>query len=294
MSQDLVIPVYLNQRVVFDLVAMLQGGIATVTKVSQADREASAASGEATGSFGLSQAFASLLRIDLSGKAAGTVEDSTQRTRDEERVHTPASLFFELRRLMIANKVLVQDTSNLSPKPGDFIEFSSSLKRNPLVESLNAMISLMDFFSGLIEAPKKGKQGASAGQPNFGQIKKQMESLLTDLKAGHTFDLTTDELQSSYRAIVTLEDQYLNDPTLSDLADGTFRVAGKVIRVVPKGSGAISLIRKSAFSRMPAGVLEKLGDVFDNLADEHSFALPRIVWEIQGPVIQVLPLAIYA
>ena len=30
---DLIIPVYLNQRVVFDLVAMLQDGIATVTKV---------------------------------------------------------------------------------------------------------------------------------------------------------------------------------------------------------------------------------------------------------------------
>ena len=30
---DLIIPVYLNQRFVFDLVAMLQDGIATVTKV---------------------------------------------------------------------------------------------------------------------------------------------------------------------------------------------------------------------------------------------------------------------
>ena len=121
-----------------------------------------------------------------------------------------------------------------------------------------------------------------------------MESLSTNLKAGQTLDLMTDELHSSYRAVVTLEAQYLNDPTLSDLVDGTFRVAGKVIRVVPEGEGAISLIRKAAVSRMPSAVLETLGKMFDSLASEHSFGLPKVIWEIGGPVIQVLPLSIYA
>ncbi len=38
-SNDLVIPVYLNQRVVFDLVAVLQDGIASVTQISQTHSE---------------------------------------------------------------------------------------------------------------------------------------------------------------------------------------------------------------------------------------------------------------
>jgi hypothetical protein len=38
-EDDLIIPVYLNQRIVFDLVAMLQGGIAAVTQVSQTQKE---------------------------------------------------------------------------------------------------------------------------------------------------------------------------------------------------------------------------------------------------------------
>jgi len=38
-SDDLIIPVYLNQRVVFDLVAVLQNGIASVTQISQTHSE---------------------------------------------------------------------------------------------------------------------------------------------------------------------------------------------------------------------------------------------------------------
>ena len=34
-ENDLIISVYLNQRAVFDLMAMLQGGIATVTNVTE-------------------------------------------------------------------------------------------------------------------------------------------------------------------------------------------------------------------------------------------------------------------
>jgi len=36
---DLLVPVYLNQRIVFDLVAMLQGGIATVTNVTEISKK---------------------------------------------------------------------------------------------------------------------------------------------------------------------------------------------------------------------------------------------------------------
>lgn len=57
---DLVIPVYLNQRFVFDLVAMLRGGIATVTRVSESERDVDKVSGEVGGAFGLSQALASV------------------------------------------------------------------------------------------------------------------------------------------------------------------------------------------------------------------------------------------
>jgi len=94
------VPVYLNQRIVFDLIAMLQDGIATVTKVFERTRSESSASNHLDGSFGLNKAFSSLLSINLSGKRGRAKTDETDATRDAERVHTPASLFFKLRELL--------------------------------------------------------------------------------------------------------------------------------------------------------------------------------------------------
>ena len=74
MAEDrkLLIPVYLNQRIVFDLLAMLQGGISTVTSVSKTEQSADEKSRKMGGSFGLSQALSSLLKIDLSADATST------------------------------------------------------------------------------------------------------------------------------------------------------------------------------------------------------------------------------
>ena len=35
--EKLIVPVYLNQRLVFDLLAMLQGGISTVTAINKTE-----------------------------------------------------------------------------------------------------------------------------------------------------------------------------------------------------------------------------------------------------------------
>lgn len=98
--QDLIVPVYLNQTTVFDLLAMLQGGIATVTRVAEAQKASATAGTEASGVFGLGQALASLMRIELTGKAHAAVEGAGERSRSEERIHTPASLLFTLRSIM--------------------------------------------------------------------------------------------------------------------------------------------------------------------------------------------------
>jgi hypothetical protein len=158
------VPVYLNQRIVFDLLAMLQDGIATVTKVSERNRNAVSASSELDASFGLSKAFSSLLSVNLSGKRGKASTDGAGSTRDEGRVHTPASLFFKLRELLDQRKLLKPDAPNFVPAPGDLIEFSGSLRRNPVIEAMDLMVSAMgmaDAFSN--EPAQKGKQRGGSG-----------------------------------------------------------------------------------------------------------------------------------
>jgi len=124
-------------------------------------------------------------------------------------------------------------------------------------------------------------------------MKGQMESFISTLVASDTMDLTTAPLKSGYRCVITLEKQYLNDPSMSDLVDGTFRVIGKVTRVISDDEGAISLNRKSAMSRLPGPMMVQLMEVFEG-PDLKGFSLPQMEWEIPGPVMQVLPIAIFA
>ena len=114
------------------------------------------------------------------------------------------------------------------------------------------------------------------------------------LKSGNTIDLITSSFGSGLTAVVTLEKSSLNDPLMSDLVDGKFRVLGKVIRSISGSGEKISLVRNNALSSLPQHMLVQLGTLFGALGSEHGFSMPEIRWEIQGPAVQVLPIAIYA
>lgn len=296
MAEDrkLLVPVYLNQRIVFDMLAMLQGGISTVTSVSKTEQSADEKSRKMGGSFGLSQALSSLLKIDLSADATSTKAGSEETRRMEERFHTPASLFYTLRNLLKSQERLVIDRPEVQPASGDIVEFQSTLKRNPLIETMDAVSALMNLAEIFVQPQpfQQGKKGAPKNEST--RIKQQIESFSKSLKEGDSIDLTTDLLQSKYKAIITIETQFLNDPQMLDLVDGRFNVLGKVIRSIPGDSEAISLIRRSPVSRMPAS---KLTDMFSKLElsmKSNEFDFPKLEWEVRGPVIQVIPVAIFS
>ncbi|MBS3909573.1 MAG: hypothetical protein KGZ93_08115 [Actinobacteria bacterium] len=288
--EDLIIPVYLNQRVVFDLVAMLQGGIAAVTQVSQTQSDSSSVTGEVSSTFGLSQALSSLLRIDFSGKAGGGLANETGETRSEQRIHTPASLFIALRALLREKHFIIEDASDAAFAPGDIVEFSAVLQRNPLLETIDSFVELVDMMQAFSQGEPKQKGGQSS---DLNKMKRQMESFVKTLKGSDTVDLTTSPLRSSHRAVITLEQQYLNDPSMADLVDGTFRVVGKLTRVVADTDEPISLNRKSAMGKLPPSALADMKKAFDS-PELGGFSFPPLEWEIPGPAIHVMPIAIFA
>ena len=287
-SDDLIIPVYLNQRIVFDLVAMLQGGIAAVTQVSQVQKISETTSAEVAGTFGLSKALSSLLRIDFSGKAAGSAGSESKATSSEERIHTPASMFIHLRALLREQGSLIKESQDMEPHAGNIIEFAAILNRNPLLEAFDFLIEGLDLYKPFADPKSKGKQDTE-----IQKMKKNMEFFVSTLKSGNMQDLTTSPLLSGHRCLITLEKQYLNDQSMSDLVDGTFKVVGKVIRVIEKDKGAVSLNRKTAIGRLPESSLDGLKLIFQQTQFK-NYALPEFEWEIPGPVIQVLPIAIFA
>lgn len=291
-ENDLLIPVYLNQRIVFDLLAMLQDGMSAVTRVTSAEGSSQTDNKRYGAAFGLSQALSSLLRIDVSGSRARGSTSEASIAKTEERIHTPASLFQKLRSTLKTSERIEQLTGDHVPGPGHFVEFSTVLHKNPLVEIMRTFVDALDMaraFSGEDEN-KLRKRGVIHPQE---RVKGQMLKVLETLKAGHTIDILSDPLENGYKAVVTLEEEYLNDPSMADLVDGRFSVLGKVIRVISSPDESISLLRKGVMGALSEHTLMS---TFGSIAtmQQDSFKVPHIEWNIHGPVVQVIPIAIYS
>ena len=285
-KEKLIVPVYLNQKIVFDLLAMLQDGISTVTAITENSGETSSHKEKLSVGFGLNEALSSLLKVDLSGKQDKNRSKRKGSQKSEERVHTPASLLFNLRNLLIQTKYVKELTENFIPSPGDIIEFEGDLRRNPVIETLDSLLEIMKttiIFSK--DSPEKIETQKKE--------RKKLKKLSDSLKVGNTIDLIAEELISEYKAVITVECDFLNDPLMSDLVDGRFKILGKVIRKVGEDD-AINLLRKSALSKMPPPVLSDLLSIFKQLSSTYQFNLSELQTEIQGPAFQVIPIAIYA
>lgn len=294
MAEKPIIPVYLNQRIVFDLLAMLEGGICHVTRVASAERKTEQDDRRYGADFGLSKALASLLSINVSGERKHTDETDETQQKEEERIHTPASLFYRLRNQLQKEGLLKILSESESPAEHDLVQFGAAMVRNPLVQTMDSFVSLMEMAILFDDqgTPQKGQSKGKSTRENERLIK-QMTGFNDKLKSGDTVDMVAQEIPGSHHAVVTVETEYLNDPTMADLVDGRFTIVGKVIRTVPAGE-AISLIRKSALTMMPKSLLEGLMGSLAQLSDTQGFNLPNLSWELSGPAFQVIPIAIFA
>lgn len=296
--KDLIVPVYLNQRLVFDLLAMLQGGISTVTSITKSDAAEKSSQEKISTTFGLSQALSSLLKIDLSGGKENSRNSSEEQTITQERIHTPASLFYELRIILQDNKILKNISDESTPHPGDIVEFEAYLNKNPIIETMDSMIEIMDmvivFESDNGNSNSKNPKTTKT-QPNENQkIKSQMMAFSEKLKSGGTIDLIAKNTKNRHAAVITIESSFLSDLTMSDLVEGKFKVLGKVIRSLESPDESISLLRKTALSKMPTEAV--MGALYHLrlLQESQGFVLPNLETEIFGPAIQIIPIAIYA
>jgi hypothetical protein len=291
-----IITVYLNQRIVFDLLAMLQDGLSQVAKITTTEVDSESISREAGATFGVAQAFASLLRIDLSGKRATSKDTGGEVARSEERVHTPASLLFKLRQMLLDREHLTVVRGGDAISPRQIVEFTTTLRRNPVVELMDTMLSAFSMYMAFAEAssPKQsgGNKKSQQGSDNA-KIVAQMRSFREGLASGPTIDIVSDAVESGHATVLTLEQEFLSDSSMANLVEGEFVVIGKVIRVVDEDS-SINLLRKTAMNVLPDETLAEMFKHFDALSVVQGYQLPKAEWRIPGPAVHILPVAIFA
>jgi len=295
---DLPAALYLNQRIVFDTLASYEGGFSQLKEIqiSSGTMDSKEHGGEAK--LGTGNVFALLgISLGASGKKAKSETESQVVT--EQRVHTPTSLFARLRQHLKANGILKEPTqaSGLTDiAPGEFVEMKLVLRRSPLVATLTGFSRLIPLMTALEsnDQASQGKAGQGARKASGSSpVKKQIEALLEAVSSEGSEDLIGEGV-AGITVVLTAEPSYFVDPTLNDVIDGEFRVLGKVARVVSDVDGQpISLLRKTPLGIFGDQVVKQFSDGFQELA-QSGLSIPSLKTQIEGPAIQMIPIAIFA
>ena len=301
-SSDLPVVIYLNQRIVFDQLAIFEDGFSEVTsmQISSAAETDRSRSGE--GALGLSNVFA-LLGISFKGSGSLTSKDTDRTDQSKQKVHTPASLFAKLRQRLREEGLLrnVEDSfmaEHLSS--GDFVEFRALLKKSPLLETLQVLKGLLSLSSAFTDPsvrPTGGsnKQKNLPPQPGPVTIKTQIDALLNDLIGSNSVDLIGQIVGASGLSVVlTAEVPYFNDVSMNDCIDGEFCILAKVTRVLRTGSpDSISLLRKATLGRFPQEMIDQMATGIE-AANNAGLRFPKLQTELKAPALQAIPIAIFA
>lgn len=294
-KQKLIIPIYLNETIVMDMLAIMEDGFSMVSEVSSSNAVSQRDEDKFHAGFSTSDLFSKLLKIDLGAEI--NTEESKQEAISSKRqkVHTSTSLFSRFREKLNKDNLIVEmskENSDISKlNVGDFVEVSGTLNKNPMVNILESAIDvfkMVDIFSN--EATLGNKKSSSSKKSDEQKLVRQMKLFLDELKVTGTIDFVIENGESTI--VLSAQEKYLQNDNISELLGGTFRVLGKVIRICKDEKDSINLLRKTTLNVLKDSDLKSFTDVFES-DDLKNFNLPEVKIQIDSPAIIMIPIAIY-
>lgn len=292
-ADQLMVPVYINEKIVLDMLAIIEDGFSTVSQVSYNEHKENSnvqklESGVSTSANILSK----LLKIDLKGEVSHSGNSGENTSVAKEKVHTNVSLLSRFRTFLVNEKILKSgfDTANI--KIGDFIEVEGELQKNPLINYLNIFLDLFRMVDIFTEKPQLGsKTQTKAQKQQENEIVTQIKSFADELKHSGTIDfILSDDVGT---VVLSAQEQYLSNDNISEILGGHFKVLGKVIAICKDETENVDLLRKTTLSIFPIDQITEIFSGFQNSGIK-QFNLPELKTQIPGPAVIVIPVAIYA
>ena len=292
-ADQLMVPVYINEKIVLDMLAIIEDGFSTVSQVSYNEHKENSnvqklESGVSTSANILSK----LLKIDLKGEVSHSGNSGENTSVANEKVHTNVSLLSRFRTFLVNEKILKSgfDTANI--KIGDFIEVEGELQKNPLINYLDIFLDLFRMVDIFTEKPQLGsKTQTKAQKQQENEIVTQIKSFADELKHSGTIDfILSDDVGT---VVLSAQEQYLSNDNISEILGGHFKVLGKVIAICKDETENVDLLRKTTLSIFPIDQITEIFSGFQNSGIK-QFNLPELKTQIPGPAVIVIPVAIYA
>lgn len=288
---QLMVPVYINEKIVLDMLAIIEDGFSMVSQVNSSEQKESTS--DQTGSANASTSLLNkLLKIDLKAEISHTGNVGESENISREKVHTNVSLLSKFRTTLDEEKLLDTSSDISNMKICSFIELEGELQKNPLIDYMDKIVDIFRMINIFSDEPALGnKKNTSIQKKKESQMIKQIKEFSDELKHSGTVDFILSG--STGTIVLSAQEQYLANDNISEILGGKFKVLGKVIAICKDDSESIDLLRKTTLSILTDEMLADIFAGFEN-EDMKQFNLPKLVTKIKGPAMIVIPIAIYA
>lgn len=153
LKDQLIIPVYLNEKTVLDMLAIIEDGFSMVSEVSSSNQNSSTTDLKLGGGLSTKAILDKLLKIQIDANYEEEKSNNTTAETKSEKVHTNVSLLSKFRSELINNQLLSctaeSDLDISKIKTGDFIELEGELQKNPMIDLMEKFIDV--FLKSLVE-----------------------------------------------------------------------------------------------------------------------------------------------
>lgn len=279
----LTIPIYLNTKIVFDMLATIEDGFSEMKSVQTSNIKSKGE--EVNAEIGTQNVF-SLLKIGIGANKKRT--DSEEETISEEKTHTTVSLFQKLKAILEENQFIKQQDADALLE-GDFVEIKGTLKPNPVIDLLENFKELMTLFNAFDD--NKGNKSKSQKMMENQKFNAQISALIEGLQTDGKKDIICQT--DSMEIVMPTDENYFLNKNMSELTDGNYRILGKVTKICASDGESISLLRNTAFSKLKLDRMKEFQDLLKDPALSSIVDQKDIKTAVKSPTLMVIPIAIY-
>lgn len=291
LKEQLIIPIYLNEKTVLDMLAIIEDGFSMISEVNSSSQSSNTSNTMLSGGISTRAILDKLLKIQINGRFEKGRNSSEETQTKLEKVHTNVSLFSKFRSELIKNQLLSCTSSEKldisKTESGDFIEIEGELQKNPLIDLLEKFINVINLSDIFSEEQKTLPKEENANNA----LVQQMNLFLQELTHSGTIDFILKNTEGTL--VLSAQKQYLSNDNISEIIGGKFKILGKVIKVCKTPKENINLLRKTSLYLFDKNSLDTFASIF-NSDEFKQFNLPDVQFEIPGPSAIIIPIAIYA
>lgn len=223
-QEKLLIPVYINEKIVLDMLAVMEDGFSTVSQVSYTEHKQHENSQKLDAGISPSDSiWSKFFKIDLAGELSHSGNKEEEENVSKEKVHTNVSLLSKFRAFLVKEQILKSKFEVSQMRIGDFIEVEGELQKNPLIDYFDKFVDIFRMIEIFSNEPELGNKIQAKQKKQQDQaILKQIQSFASELKHSGTVDfILSDE---SGTVVLSAQEQYLSNDNISEIIGGRFKV----------------------------------------------------------------------